>query len=346
MKYTKEGFFKNLDNCYIIAELSANHNGDINKAIEIIRAAKDAGANCLKVQTYTPDTITINCDNEYFKINDGTWAGYNLYNLYQKAFTPWEWQEKLKNEVESLGMDFLATPFDKSSVDFLEKINIKMYKVSSFEIVDLPLIKYIASKGKPIFLSTGLASISEIEDAIHTIENENNFDYCLLKCSSSYPAKYEDMNLKTIQNMKDLFNCNVGLSDHSKGNVAAITAVSLGAKVVEKHLCIRRSDGGPDSSFSMEPDEFKIMVESIRICEDAIGSINYSLSESERQNLKFRKSIFAIKDICVGEVLTEENIRIIRPGNGLKPKYFESIVGRKTRNYIKRGTPIIWKDID
>ncbi|SHH20827.1 pseudaminic acid synthase [Tepidibacter thalassicus] len=331
---------------YIIAEMSANHAGDFNRAIEIIHAAKESGADCIKIQTYTPDTMTIDCDKEYFKIKKGTWKGEILYNLYKKAYTPWEWQVDLKKEAEKLGLDFLSTPFDKTSVDFLENLGVKFYKIASFEVTDIPLLKYIASKGKPIIMSTGNATLGEIEEAVKVIREQGNNDLCLLKCSSSYPAISDDMNLKTIQHLQETFDVVVGLSDHSMGSVGAVCAVALGAKVVEKHFCLSRSIVNPDSSFSMEPDEFKKMVEDIRSAEKAIGKISYNMSERERNNLKFRRSVFIVKDIKKGEVLTENNIRVIRPAYGLEPKYYEYVLGKKASKDLERGTPLTWEMIE
>lgn len=331
--------------CYIIAEMSANHAGELSRAIEIIHAAKESGADCIKIQTYTPDTITIDSDKEYFQIKSGTWKGENLYNLYGKAYTPWEWQGRLKEETEKLGMHFLSTPFDNTAVDFLESLNVDFYKIASFELVDIPLIKYVASKGKPIIMSTGMGTLGEIEEAVNAVQAQNNHDLCLLKCSSAYPAVPNDMNLRTIKHLEDTFGLPVGLSDHSLGSVAAVTAVALGAKIIEKHFCISRKVKNPDASFSMEPDEFKNMVYDIRAAEGAIGKISYSLSESEMSSLDCRKSIFAVKDIKKGEILNKENIRVIRPAYGLAPKNFEGILGKKAVKDIERGTPMEWSMI-
>lgn len=327
---------------YIIAEMSANHAGDINRAIEIIHAAKESGADCIKIQTYTPDTITIDCDNEYFSIKEGTWKGENLYKLYGKAYTPWEWQGRLKEEAEKIGLHFFSTPFDKTAVDFLESIGIDFYKIASFELVDIPLIKYVASKGKPILMSTGMASLGEIEEAVSTVKSQENYNLCLLRCSSAYPAIPHDMNLKTIKHMEETFGVPVGLSDHSMGSIGAVTAVAVGAKIIEKHFCISRKIENPDSSFSMEPDEFKKMVEEIRTVERALGEINYETSASEKESKKFRKSIFVVKDIKEGEILTEESIRVIRPGFGLEPKYYEQVIGKRALKDISKGTPLSW----
>lgn len=325
---------------YIIAEMSANHAGDINLAKQIIRKAKECGADCIKIQTYTPDTMTIDCDNEYFAIKGGTWDGENLYNLYSKAYTPWEWQAELKAEAEKVGLDFFSTPFDKTSVDFLESIGVEFYKIASFELVDIPLIKYVASKGKPMIISTGMGSFEEIKEAVDAVHSTGNHNVALLKCSSAYPAVPDDMNLNTMQHMSESFDVPVGLSDHSLGSIGAVTAVAMGACIVEKHFCLSRDIENPDSSFSMEPEEFRKMVEDIRTAERAKGVVSYECSEIEKGSLVFRRSIFAVKDIKKGEKLSAENIRVIRPGYGMKPKYYEDILGKVAMRDIKRGTPI------
>lgn len=325
---------------YFIAEMSANHAGSLAYAKEIIHAAKEAGADCIKLQTYTPDTLTIDCDNEYFQVSNGTWKGENLYQLYGKAYTPWEWHKELKEEAERVGIDFFSTPFDKTSVDFLEELGVDFYKIASFELVDIPLVEYVASKGKPIIMSTGMASISEIQDAVQAIRSQGNEDIVLLRCASAYPAITNDMNLKTMQNMSEIFDVSVGLSDHSMGSVGAITAVALGAKVIEKHFCLDRAIENPDSSFSMTPSEYKQMVSDIRQAEKAIGKVQYGISEQEKSSAVFRRSIFCVKDIKKGEIITEENVRIIRPGYGLLPKYYPEILGQEALVDIKRGTPM------
>jgi pseudaminic acid synthase len=328
---------------YIIAELSANHNQDFNQAVELIKAAKDVGADAVKIQTYTPDTITIDCDNEYFKIGEGTiWEGKNLYSLYKEAYTPWEWQLDLKKIANDLGMDLFSTPFDSSSVDFLESMNVPAYKVASFEIVDIPLIQKIARMGKPIILSTGMASFAEIHEAVNAIRNEGNMQIALLKCTSAYPALPEDMNLKIIPDMANVLCLPVGLSDHTLGITVPIAAVALGACIVEKHFTLSRSTPGPDSNFSLEPHEFKTMVDSIRETEMALGTVNYSVTAHEKASIVFRRSLFAVEDIAEGEILTDKNIRSIRPGYGLPPKYFHEILGKKAKGNICRGTPLHW----
>lgn len=324
---------------YIIAEMSANHAGSLERAKEIIHSAKKSGADCIKLQTYTPDTITIDCDNKYFKISDGTWKGENLYQLYGKAFTPWEWQKALKNEAEKAGIDFLSTPFDKTSVDFLEELNVEAYKIASFELVDIPLIDYVASKNKLIILSTGMGTLEEIADAVNTIQKYHN-QFVLLKCSSSYPAISEEMNLATMLDLQERFKCPVGLSDHSMGSLGAIAAVAMGASVIEKHYCLSRDIENPDSSFSMEPREFADMVQQIRLVEKAKGQVYYGPTEQEKDSIVFRKSLFAVKDIKAGEKLTEENIRVIRPGYGIKPKYYPDVLGKTVVRDVDRGTPL------
>lgn len=328
---------------YIIAELSANHNQDFNKARELIRAAKEAGANAIKLQTYTPSTITINCDNKYFRIGKGTiWEGKNLYSLYKEAYTPWEWHPELKKTAGNLGLDFFSTPFDPSSVEFLESMDVPVYKVASFEIVDIPLIRQIAETGKPIILSTGMASLAEIEEAIHTIRNVGNDQIALLKCTSAYPAPAEEMNLRTIPHLSKMFDVPVGLSDHTLGIAVPIAAVSLGACIVEKHFTLSRKTPGPDSAFSLEPPEFKMMVDAIRTTEKALGKINYAVTDHEKASRVIRRSLFAVEDINGGEIFTEKNIRSIRPGYGLPPKYIKNILGKKAKMKIDKGTPLNW----
>lgn len=325
---------------YIIAEMSGNHAGSYERALEIVHAAKEAGADCIKIQTYTPDTMTIDCNNQYFNITSGTWEGENLYSLYGKAYTPWEWQQGLAEEAKKVGIDFLSTPFDVTSVDFLEKIGVDFYKIASFELVDVPLIKYVASKGKPMIISTGMGSREEIEEAVLAAKEMGNDQICLLKCSSAYPAIPQDMNLNTIVDMIEHFHLPIGLSDHSLGDIGAITAIALGACVIEKHFCISREIENPDASFSMEPEEFRRMVDDIRQVEKAKGVVNYGTSDSEKDSIVFRRSIFVTEDIMAGELITNENIRIIRPGYGLKPKYYDQVIGKRAQIAIDRGTPL------
>lgn len=328
---------------FVIAELSANHGHDINIAKETIRAAKEAGANAIKIQTYTADTLTIDCDNEYFRLNSGTiWDGKTLYNLYSEAFTPWEWHRELMEYANELGIIFFSTPFDKTAVDFLESLNVPAYKVASFEFLDIPLIEYIASKGKPIIMSTGIATLSDIEEAINACKRMDNDQIILLKCTSSYPAKPEDANLMTIPNMKETFDVEVGLSDHTLGITVPIVAVALGAKVIEKHFIFDKSIGGPDASFSLDEKEFRQMVEAVRDAEKSLGKVDYSMNESKKKNRLLGRSLFVVKDIKKGETFTEENIRSIRPGNGIPAKYIKEFLERKTTQDIKRGVPLKW----
>lgn len=325
---------------YIIAEMSANHAGSIERAKEIIRAAKECGADCVKIQTYTPDTLTIDCHNSYFHIDNGTWEGENLYGLYQKAFTPWEWHQALKEEADRVGIDFLSTPFDNTAVDFLEDLGMSFYKIASFEMVDLPLLRYVASKGKPIIMSTGMGTREEIQEAIDTIYATGNHQLAILKCSSAYPANPADMHLSTIRDMAESFGCPVGLSDHSMGSLSAATAVALGASVIEKHFCISREIENPDASFSMTPYEFKEMVEEIRKVEAALGKPSYGPSEQEKNSVVFRRSIFVVKDIKAGEPITSDNIRVIRPGYGLMPREYDFVLGKTCTADVERGMPL------
>ena len=325
---------------YIIAEMSGNHAGSIDNAIKIIHAAKEAGADCVKIQTYTADTLTIDCDNEYFHIDNGTWEGENLYHLYEKAYTPWDWQPVLMEEAKKVGIDFFSTPFDNSSVDFLEKMGVEFYKIASFEIVDIPLLKYVASQKKPIIMSTGMSTEEEIKEAVEAVKSMGNNDIALLRCASAYPAITDEMNLRTMMDMADKFDVVVGLSDHSMGSVGALTAIALGGSIIEKHFCLSREIENPDSSFSMEPAEFKKMVDDIRQSEKALGTVSYGPTGQEKDNVKFRRSVFCVKDIKKGEVFTEENIRIIRPGYGMKPKYYPEILGKTASSDIKRGEPL------
>lgn len=327
---------------YIIAEMSANHNQSFKKAVRILEEAKMAGADAVKLQTYTPDTITIDCDNAYFKIKETIWKGNTLYQLYKKAYTPWEWQPKLKKIADTLKIDLFSTPFDASSVDFLETMSVPAYKIASFELVDLPLLKRVAATGKPVILSTGMATLDEIEDAVTALKTNKCRQIALLKCTSAYPALPGEANLRTIPHLAKTFNLPSGLSDHTLGSTVAIAAVALGACIVEKHLCLDRNDPGPDASFSMEPTEFKQMVNDIRTTEKALGKISYELTESQKKNKVFRRSLFAVEDIQRGEKFTLKNIRSIRPANGLSPKYLQTILGKKAEITIQKGTPLSW----
>lgn len=330
---------------YIIAEMSANHAGSLERAKEIIHCAKEAGADCIKIQTYTPDTLTIDCHNQYFQVQNGTWEGENLYSLYGKAYTPWEWQQELKEEAERVGIDFLSTPFDTTSVDFLEELGLEFYKVASFEMVDLPLLRYIASKGKPIILSTGMGALEEIREAVEAVYSTGNRQLAILKCSSAYPADPGQMNLRTIADMRERFAIPVGLSDHSMGSLSATTAVAMGASIIEKHFCISRDIENPDASFSMTPEEFRRMVEDIRKVEETLGVPRYGVSPQEESSMVFRRSVFAVKDIEEGQALTSENIRVIRPGYGLKPKYYEDLLTMRAGKRMERGTPLSFGSI-
>ncbi|GIK39309.1 MAG: sialic acid synthase [Chloroflexota bacterium] len=331
---------------YIIAEMSANHNQNFDEAVRIIEAVKEAGADAVKLQTYTPDTMTIDCHNNYFQIGKGTiWEGRNLYDLYGEAYTPWAWQPKLKEIANGLGLDLFSTPFDHTSVDFLEEMNVPAYKIASFELVDLPLIRRIAQTGKPIIMSTGMAILAEIDEAVQTIREAGNSQLALLKCTSAYPALPEEMNLRTIPHLAEAYQVPVGLSDHTLGIAVPVTAVVLGACLVEKHFTLSRRIPGPDSAFSLEPHEFKAMVEAMRVTEKALGQVSYQVTEQERASRVFRRSLFVVQDIREGEVFTEENIRSIRPGYGLHPRHLIEVLGRRAVRYIERGTPLDWKII-
>ena len=331
---------------FIIAELSANHGHNINIAKDTVKAAKEVGADAIKFQTYTADTLTIDCDNDYFKLNNGTiWDGETLYSLYEKAYTPWEWQKELKDYAESLGLICFSSPFDNSSVDFLEKLNVPAYKVASFEISDIPLIEYIASKGKPIIISTGMATLSDIEEAVNACKKMGNNQIILLKCTSSYPAKIEDANLITIPNLKETFGVEVGLSDHTLGITVPVVSIALGAKIIEKHFILDKSIGGPDASFSLDKTEFKQMVDAVREAEKSLGIVNYDLIERKEKNKKFSRSLFVVKDVKAGEEFTKDNIRSIRPGYGLHPRYYDEIIGKKALKDIKKGIPVEWSSV-
>jgi pseudaminic acid synthase len=330
----------------IIAELSANHNNDIEIAKKSILAAKQSGADAIKLQTYTADTLTINCRNEYFMIKGGLWKGYSLYDLYKEAFTPWEWHEELfRYASEEVGIDIFSSPFDPTAVDFLEQFNPSHYKIASFEIFDIPLIEYVARMGRPIIISTGIATLADIELAVETCRAVGNDNITLLKCTSSYPAPIEEANLLTIPNIKKTFGLNVGLSDHTMGASAAIAAVALGATVIEKHFILDRSQGGPDSSFSVEPPEFKGMVKSIREVEKALGKISYELTENAAGSKIFARSLFVVEDVKAGEIVTDKNVRSIRPGYGMHPKYYREVLGKIFSQDWQKGTPLDWSKI-
>jgi len=340
---TSIGNFK-LDKTFIIAELSANHNHDFNIAVKTIEQAAKAGADAIKTQTYTADTITIDCDNEYFQIKQGTiWDGKTLYQLYKEAYTPWEWQPKLKEIAEKLGLVFFSSPFDFTAVDFLEKMQVPAYKIASFEITDIPLIEYVAKKGKPIIISTGIATIEDIQLAIDTCLKVGNNQIALLKCTSSYPATIDEANLLTIPDLEKRFNITPGLSDHTLSNSVSIAAVALGARIIEKHIILDRCMGGPDASFSIEPNEFAEMVKNIREVEQAKGVVNYELNEKTRKSREFSRSLFTVQDIVAGEAITSENVHSIRPGYGLHPKYLPDVLGKTAKTNINKGTPLSWE---
>jgi N-acetylneuraminate synthase len=332
--------------CYIIAEMSANHGQNFEAALELVRAAKQAGADAIKLQTYTPDTITIDSRRPEFLIGKGTlWEGRNLYELYGEAYTPWEWQPKLKAEAEKLGMDCFSTPFDDTAVDFLEEMNVPAHKIASFELVDTELLKKVAATGKPVIMSTGMSTLSEIDEAVRTLREAGCTQLALLKCTSAYPSLPEDMNLRTIPHLAEAFHVPVGLSDHTLGIAVPVAAVALGACIIEKHLTLRRSDAGPDAAFSLEPAEFRAMVDAVRVAEKALGKVNYEMSDKEQASRVFRRSLFVVKDMQVGEEFTRENVRSIRPGHGLPVKELDRVLGRKATENLERGTPLSVKHI-
>lgn len=331
---------------FIIAELSANHNGSKQTAIESIKAAKQAGADAIKIQTYTADTLTLNCDAPDFRLGKGLWEGETFYTLYQKAYTPWEWHEEIFRVAREEGLVCFSTPFDHTAVDLLESLNNPIYKIASFEITDIPLIKYIASKHKPIFLSTGIAMEEDIQLALDTIRGEGCNDITLLKCTSAYPAPIEDANLLTIPDMKQRFGVKVGLSDHTQGSVVPMAAVALGAEVVEKHFIIDRSIGGPDSAFSMEAHEFKSMVESIRQVEKALGEVRYPIDPSKIKGREYSRSLYVAQPMKKGDIITELNVRSVRPGYGLHPKYLQDILGQKVNCDLEMGDRMCWDVVE
>jgi pseudaminic acid synthase len=328
--------------CFIVAEVSANHNQSIERAEAIIRAASDAGADAVKLQTYTADTLTIPCDNEYFRIKGTLWANRTLYELYQEAYTPWEWHPRLMALANDLGMACFSTPFDATAVGFLESLNAPCHKVASFEVVDIPLLKKIAETGKPVIMSTGMASLAEIDEAVRTLRKNGTKDLVLLKCTSAYPALPEEINLRTIPHLAEAFGCPAGLSDHTMGSAVAVAAVALGAVAIEKHFTLSRADGGPDAAFSMEPEEFKRMVHDVRTVEKALGRVDYSLTDKEMESIIFRRSLFVVEDMRAGDAFTAKNVRSIRPGHGLHTRYYAEILGRRTVRDIAKGTPMSW----
>src|ERR1700730_6395800 len=328
---------------YIVAELSANHNQSFDTAIKLIEAAKQAGADAIKLQTYTANTITLGSSNPCFRIGGGTqWDGKLLYDLYREAYTPWEWQPKLKVVANDLGMDLFSSAFDETAVDFLERMDVPAHKVASFELVDIPLIRKMAHTGKPVIMSTGMATLGEIEEAVLAVRGEGNDSIALLKCTSAYPALPEEMNLHTIPHLSQTFGTPVGLSDHTLGMAVSVAAVALGATIIEKHFTLSRSDPGPDSQFSLEPREFKEMVAAVRAIESALGSVQYGPSAAERSSTVFRRSLFVVENVRADEVFTERNIRSIRPGHGLHTRFLEQVLGQHASCDIKRGTPLDW----
>jgi N-acetylneuraminate synthase len=328
---------------YIVAELSANHNQNFSQAVLIIEAARDAGADAVKLQTYTADTITLRSDKECFRITGGTlWDGRILHDLYQEAFTPWEWQPKLKKIADDLGMQLFSSAFDDSAVDFLEQLNVPAHKVASFELVDIGLIQKMARTGKPLIMSTGMASEDEISEAVEAARVAGATQIALLKCTSAYPAPPEEANLLTIPELARRFGCPVGLSDHTMGIAVPVVAVALGACIIEKHLCLRRADGGPDGAFSLEPQEFKAMVEAVRIAEKALGAVQFASGPREASSRKFRRSLFVVEDIKKGELFTKQNVRSIRPSDGLHPRHLNEVLGKRAASDVERGTPLSW----
>ena len=328
--------------CYVVAEVSANHNQSYERAVDIIKAAKRCGADAVKLQTYTADTITIDSDREWFRIpGDSLWAGKTLYQLYSEAYTPWDWQPRLQKVAHQLGLDLFSTPFDATAVEFLEQLRVPAFKVASFEIVDVPLLQKIARTGKPVIVSTGMASLSEIEQAVKTLRQSGSGGIALLKCTSAYPASPKSMNLRTIPHLRATFDVVAGLSDHTLGDTVAVVAVGLGASIVEKHFTLSRADGGPDSAFSMEPAEFAAMVKAIRETEEALGRVCYERAGDEESTWA-RRSLFVVRDVKTGERLTEENVRSIRPAHGLPPVHLHDVLGKKATCDIQRGTPLTW----
>jgi len=328
---------------YCIAEVSANHNQNFETAVRIVQAAKDSGADAVKLQTYTPDTITIQSNRECFQVGGGTlWDGRSLYDLYKEAYTPWEWQPKLKKVADDLGMQCFSSAFDASAVDFLETMDVPAHKVASFELVDLPLIQKMAATGKPLIMSTGMATLEEIEEAVRTARRAGATQIALLKCTSAYPAPADEMNLRTIPELARRFDVPVGLSDHTMGIAVPVAAVSLGACIIEKHLTLARAAGGPDSAFSLEPEEFRAMVEGVRTAEKALGSVHFGVSERESRSRVFRRSLFVVRDVKKGELFTSENVRSIRPGDGLHTRHLAEVLGKTAALDIVQGTPLSW----
>jgi pseudaminic acid synthase len=327
---------------YIVAEMSANHNQDLDQAKRIVEAAKSVGADAVKLQTYTPDSLTIDCDNDLFKIKGTVWKGRKLYDLYKEASTPWHWHPELQELAHSLGLDLFSTPFDETAVDFLMELNIPVLKVASFELVHLPLLQKIARTGKPVIMSTGMATLAEIEEAVQTLKTSGCREVAILKCTSAYPASPEEMNLRTIPHLADTFNVPVGLSDHTVGITAPAAAVTLGASIIEKHLTLSRDIPGPDSAFSLTPDEFKAMAASVRETEKMLGRVSYEMTDKQKSSMVFRRSLFVAADMASGDIFSKDNVRAIRPGHGLHTRHLEAILGKIAAHPIKKGTPFSW----
>ncbi len=328
---------------YIIAELSANHNQSFDRAVELVQAAKQCGADAVKLQTYTADTLTIRSDRAEFRIGGDTlWDGRTLHELYAEAYTPWDWQPKLKAVADELGLDLFSSPFDPTAVDFLETMGVPAYKVASFELIDLPLVEKIAGTGKPVILSTGMATLAEIAEAVEAVRKVSDAGLALLKCTSAYPAPPAEMNLRTIPHLAEAFGVPAGLSDHTLGIAVPVAAVALGACIIEKHFTMSRAEPGPDSAFSLEPHEFRAMVEGVRTAEKALGTVHYGLSGRDEASRVFRRSLYIVEDVRSGEVFTGQNVRSIRPGHGLPPKFLPSVLGRRAAQDLARGTPLTW----
>ncbi|WP_299041858.1 pseudaminic acid synthase [uncultured Thermosynechococcus sp.] len=332
---------------FIIAEMSGNHNQSLENALKIVEAVAQSGAHGLKLQTYTADTMTVNCNKDSFFIADESslWKGEYLYSLYQKAYTPWEWHEPIFKRARELGLIAFSTPFDLTAVDFLEELDCPIYKIASFENVDLRLVKRVAETGKPVIMSTGMATLAELDEAVRTIRETGNDQITLLKCTSTYPADPRDSNLRTIPHLKELFGCEVGLSDHTLGIGVAVAAVALGATVIEKHFTLSRAEGGVDAAFSLEPHEMKLLVEETQRAYQALGKVHYGPTESEKKSLVYRRSLYFVKDMAAGDVITEECIRSIRPGYGLPPKYYDVLLGKQVNQAVERGTAVSWAHI-
>lgn len=330
---------------YLIAEMSANHNQDFGHAVKILEAAHAAGADAVKLQTYTADTLTIDSDAPPFQIRGGPWGGRRLYDLYQEAHTPWEWHPELKRVADGLGVALFSTPFDDTAVDLLESLDVPAYKIASFELVDNELLRRVAGTGKPVIMSTGMATLAEIDEAVTTLRRAGASQVALLKCTSAYPAPPAEMNLRTIPHLAEAFGCPAGLSDHTLDVAVPVAAVALGACIIEKHFTLSRSEPGPDSAFSLEPAEFKAMAEQVRVAESAVGEVHYGVSAQDAKSRIFRRSLFVVRDVKAGEPLTRENVRSIRPGNGLHPRYIGEVLGRRASGDVARGTPLDWSHV-